>query len=76
MKVYLVRHGECDSNLKKIYNYKNEGLNKTGIEQAKALKEKITDINFDIIYSSPLLRAKQTAEILILIKYKLYMTKG
>lgn len=64
MKIYLVRHGECDSNLKKIYNYKHEGLNATGIEQAKILREKIIDINFDIIYSSPLLRTKQTSEIL------------
>lgn len=64
MKIYLVRHGECDSNLKKIYNYKHEGLNNTGMEYAKILKEKIKDINFDIIYSSPLLRTQQTAEIL------------
>lgn len=64
MKIYLVRHGECDSNLKKIYNYKYEGLNDTGKEQAKILRDKIKDIHFDIIYSSPLLRAKQTAEIL------------
>lgn len=64
MKLYLVRHGECDSNVKKIYNYKHEGLNATGIEQANILREKITDISFDVIYSSPLLRTKQTAKIL------------
>lgn len=64
MKIYLVRHGECDSNVKKIYNYKNEGLNDTGIIQAQTLKEKISNITFDVIYSSPLLRAQQTAEIL------------
>lgn len=64
MKIYLVRHGQCDSNLNKIYNYKNEDLNATGIKQANDLKEKIKDIKFDVIYSSPLLRAKHTAEIL------------
>ena len=64
MKIYLVRHGECDSNLKKIYNYRHEGLNDRGVEQANILKEKIKNIRFDTIYSSPLLRAQQTAEIL------------
>ena len=64
MKVYLVRHGECDSNLRKIYNYKGEILNNEGIKQAEFLRKKIASMQFDIIYSSPLLRAKQTAEIL------------
>lgn len=64
MKIYLVGHGQCDSNLNKIYNYKNEDLNETGIKQANDLKEKIKDMKFDVIYSSPLLRAKHTAEIL------------
>lgn len=64
MKVYIVRHGECDSNLRKIYNYKGEGLNNKGIKQAEFLREKVANIHLDIIYSSPLLRAKQTAEIL------------
>lgn len=64
MKIYLVRHGETDSNAKKIYNYTNEDLNENGIIQAKKLEEKIKDLNFDCIYSSPLLRAKHTAEIL------------
>lgn len=64
MKIYLVRHGQCDSNLNNIYNYRDEDLNQNGIEQAKNLKEKIKNINYDIVYSSPLLRAKHTAEII------------
>mgnify|MGYP003296984216 CR=1 FL=1 len=34
LKIYLVRHGQCNSNLNKTYNRKDEDLNKTGIEQA------------------------------------------
>ena len=64
MKIYLVRHGQCDSNLNNTYNRKYEDLNKTGIEQANKLKEKIKNIKFDAIYSSPLIRAKHTAEII------------
>ncbi len=64
MKVYLVRHGQCDSNVKQIYNYVNEDLNEKGIEQATELSKKINDIDYDVIISSPLIRAKHTAEII------------
>ncbi len=64
MQIFLVRHGEVLSNKLKHYNYENEELNETGIEQAKVLGEKIKDLNFDVIFSSPLIRAKQTAEII------------
>ena len=64
MKIYLVRHGQCDSNVKQIYNYINEDLNKKGIEQAKELSKQINDIDYDIVISSPLIRAKHTAEII------------
>lgn len=47
MKIYLVRHGQCDLNLNNIYNYIDEDLNETGIEQAKNLNEKIKNINYD-----------------------------
>ena len=46
MKVYLVRHGQCDSNVKQIYNYVNEDLNEKGIEQATELSKKRKKIVF------------------------------
>ncbi len=64
MKVYLVRHGECNSNALGIYNYRYEDLNEVGIKQANILSEKIKDIKFDAIFSSLLPRARHTAEIL------------
>lgn len=64
MKVYLVRHGQTDTNITNLYNFVNEDINATGIQQAKELRDKIKDMNFDIIYCSPLLRAKHTAEII------------
>lgn len=64
MKIYLVRHGQCDSNVKQIYNYVNEDLNEKGIEQAKELSKQINNIDYDIVISSPLIRAKHTAEII------------
>lgn len=64
MKVYIIRHGEVPYNALKQYNNENEDLNENGIRQANELKEKIKNINYDIIISSPLLRAKHTAQII------------
>lgn len=51
-----------DGNLGCLTN--DEDLIELGIEQAKELKEKIKNINFDIIICSPLNRVKHTAEII------------
>lgn len=64
MKIYLVRHGQCNSNLNKVYNSDDEDLNEVGVEEAKNLSEKLKDVKIDIIYSSPLLRAKHTADLI------------
>ena len=64
MKIYLVRHGEVPHNAHKIYSNENEDLNSNGISQAEELKNKIYYLNYDIIISSPLKRAKHTAEII------------
>ncbi len=64
MKLYIVRHCEVPHNALKQYNNENEDLNENGIRQANELKEKIRNINYDIIISSPLLRAKHTAQII------------
>lgn len=64
MKIYLVRHGQVPHNASHQYNTKDEDLTDIGINQALEVKEKIKDIDFDIIYSSPLIRAKHTAEII------------
>lgn len=64
MKVYIARHGEVPHNAKKEYNSSDEDLTPLGIKQAESLREKIKDINFDIVISSPLLRATHTEYIL------------
>ena len=64
MKIYIVRHGEVPHNALGLYNNADEDLTKLGIVQAKELREKIKNINFDIVICSPLNRAKHTAEII------------
>lgn len=67
--LYLVRHGETDWNTKGIIQgHSDIPLNKVGIKQAKKLAEKLRTVNFDAVFSSDLLRAKRTAEIITMEK--------
>ena len=63
-KLILVRHGQTEMNAQSLYFGKlNPPLNDLGISQAYQAREKLLNIDYDNIYSSPLERAKQTAEI-------------
>jgi len=63
-KVYVIRHGLTEFNKKRIVNSRvEEGLSPEGIEQAKEAAPFLPK-SIKHIYASPLLRAKQTAEIL------------
>lgn len=65
MNIYLVRHGETDYNVNNLLQGASDiSLNTNGIKQAHILKEKIKNLKFDFIYSSPLQRALTTANIL------------
>ena len=64
MKVYIVRHGQVPHNALGQYNITDEDLTELGINQAEELRDKIKNMDFDIIISSPLNRAKHTAEII------------
>lgn len=63
--IYLIRHGETDWNAKRIVQGQTDNsLNKTGELQAKELAKRLKNIHFDVVFSSDLLRAKRTAEII------------
>ena len=63
-KLILIRHGQTEMNAQNLYFGKlNPPLNDLGIEQACMAKEKLSNIAYDCIYSSPLERTKETAEI-------------
>jgi len=65
MKWYLVRHGEITSNVKKIYaGWSEEELTARGCRQAREVAKKLTCLNIGNVYTSPLKRAVQTAEII------------
>lgn len=66
MKIYIVRHGQTDWNVNGLMQGNtNIPLNETGIKQACDMKEKLKDVKFDLCISSPLERAKKTAEIIV-----------
>lgn len=65
MDIYLIRHGETDWNKeKKLQGVTDIPLNAYGIELAEKTAEGLKDVPFDRIYTSPLIRAKKTAEII------------
>ena len=64
--IYFVRHGETDFNLFGVSQGQlDTSLNKTGLIQSKSLSEKLKNYTFDLVYSSTLTRAMQTAEIIL-----------
>jgi len=72
LKIYLVRHGQDNDNAKGILNgHRDEPLTALGQSQAAELAEKIKNvgIQFNKVYSSPLKRAHQTAEIIVNILF-------
>lgn len=63
--IYFIRHGETDYNKDmRFQGHLDIPLNQKGISQAKQALEDSKKYHFDIIYHSPLSRAKQTAEII------------
>ena len=61
--IYLVRHGETQGNVDdKAQGHLDVPLTETGRLQAKAVAERLRDIDFDAVYSSDLQRAVKTAK--------------
>jgi len=69
-QIYLVRHGLTNWNVKKLLQGQSDiPLNKEGEKQAvEAAKKHFKKIKFAAIFSSDLVRAKRTAEIIALEK--------
>lgn len=65
MKLYVIRHGQTEWNREnRVCGITDIDLTDRGIEQAKELSTRLKDYNIDLILSSPLRRARRTAEIL------------
>lgn len=63
-KIYLVRHGETAWTISGQHTgHTDIPLTKQGEEAAQALNSKLRNLNILKVFSSPLLRARQTAEL-------------
>lgn len=63
LEILLIRHGQTDWNVeKRIMGDQPIALNKTGLSQAQSLADYLKTHTLDKIYTSPHLRALQTAQ--------------
>lgn len=64
--LYIMRHGKTDWNaLHKLQGRTDIPLNDEGRAMAKDAAKEYANVHFDICFCSPLVRAKETAEILL-----------
>ena len=64
--LYIIRHGQTDWNVRHRLQGKTDiPLNENGRRMAGEARDKYRDIRFDICFSSPLLRAYETARIVL-----------
>ncbi len=65
--IYLVRHGQSEHNVQqRMAGHVDTPLTPQGEREAKQLAQKLKHIHFDEAFSSDLVRAKRTAEIIAL----------
>ncbi len=66
MRLYIIRHGETDWNkARKMQGRSDIPLNEHGRLAAQKTKEGLKDVKFDVAFTSPLKRAKETVQILL-----------
>ncbi len=66
MMVYIIRHGETDMNARAVMQgWTDEPLNQSGRDLAALTGRAMRGVHFDGCFSSPLIRAKETAEIVL-----------
>lgn len=66
MKIYFVRHGETDWNKeRKIQGQVDIPLNEFGRHLARETAKGLRDVPFDVCFTSPLGRARETAQIIL-----------
>jgi alpha-ribazole phosphatase len=65
MKIYLVRHGVTECNLKRVFHgWTDAALCNEGIHQCVQLRDKLSRVHFDTVISSPLQRALHSAQLI------------
>lgn len=64
MRMYIIRHGETEWNAAgRLQGQTDISLNENGVRLARITGQALSYVNFDLIITSPLKRARQTAEL-------------
>ena len=65
-KMWFVRHAQSEYNKKHLFTgWHNPDLTEKGINVAKELKNDLSSVDFDYVFSSPLKRAAETASLIV-----------
>ena len=65
-RIYIIRHGKTERNQANVLQGRSDfPLNETGILQAQQAAELLRGVRFSHVYTSPLIRAVQTAELIV-----------
>lgn len=68
-RVYLIRHGEAEGNIKRIaQGHQNGAITAKGWQQIAALQERFAAVPIDAVYASDLQRTRDTASALYVPK--------
>ena len=66
MKMYIIRHGQTPWNARKCLQGRSDvDLNENGIYLAELTGNALCDVTFDMAFTSPLIRAKHTAQCIL-----------
>jgi phosphoglycerate mutase len=66
MKMYIIRHGQTPWNVRKCLQGRSDvDLNENGIYLAELTGKALRDVTFDMAFTSPLIRAKHTAQCIL-----------
>ena len=77
LQIYFVRHGESVGNKAERFRGRCDfELNPNGLRQAEALRQELTAVRFEAVYSSPLQRALKTARIMVDSRVPVIETAG
>ena len=70
MRLYFVRHGQSEANVQMVISNRDlpHPLTELGCQQAEALARSLANVPLAAIYSSPIVRAAQTAQIVAAIE--------
>ncbi len=66
MLIYVIRHGETELNVRQVrQGWLDAPLNQAGRDLARLTGQALRNIHFDGCFSSPLIRARETVEIVL-----------